>query len=81
MARFLQVVFILSVICLFTSCANTKKIVYFNNVNDATFPAATEEKPIVIKPNDILSITISSLSPEASAPFNLQTIMSAEQQQ
>jgi len=72
MARFLQVVFILSVICLFTSCANTKKIVYFNNVNDATFPAATEEKPIVVKPNDILSITISSLSPEASAPFNLQ---------
>ena len=58
---------------MFSSCANTKKIVYFNNVKDATYPATTIERQNTIEPNDILNITISSLNAEASAPFNLQT--------
>jgi polysaccharide export outer membrane protein len=57
---------------LLSSCANTKKIVYFNNVKDATFPATNVERQNTIEPNDILNITISSLNAEASAPFNLQ---------
>ena len=72
MARFLSIVYIFLVAVLFTSCSNTKKIVYFNNVKDATFTSTGEDKPIIIKPNDILSITVSSLNAEASAPFNLQ---------
>lgn len=72
MARFLSILYFLLAVFLFTSCTNTKKIVYFNNVKDATFAATNEVKPIPIKPNDILSITISSLNAEASAPFNLQ---------
>ena len=57
----------------FSSCTNTKKIVYFNNVPDATFAATKVPKPTPIEPNDILSITISSASAEASTPFNLQS--------
>jgi polysaccharide export outer membrane protein len=72
MARFLSILSTLFVVVLFASCSNTKKIVYFNNVSNATFTGTTSEKPIPIKPNDILSITISSLNAEASAPFNLQ---------
>ena len=73
MTRFLlSLLSVLLISILFTSCANTKKIVYFNNVKDATFPGSTIEKEIPIKPNDILSITISSLNAEASEAFNLQ---------
>lgn len=57
---------------LFTSCANTKKITYFNNVPDAAFKDTKVERQTPIQPNDILSITISSLNAEASLPFNLQ---------
>lgn len=58
---------------LLSSCANTKKIAYFNNVKDATFPAGAVDRQNQIQPNDILNITISSLNAEASAPFNLQS--------
>ena len=64
---------ILLVAFLFTSCANTRKITYFNNVKDATFSATTVQRQNTIEPNDILSITVSSLNAEASAPFNLQS--------
>ena len=57
---------------LFTSCTNSKKIVYFNNVQDTTFYSGNVEKQNPIEPNDILSITISSLNVAASADFNLQ---------
>lgn len=58
---------------LFSSCVNTKKIVYFNNVEDTTFYSGHVEIQNPIEPNDILSITISSLNAEASAAFNLQS--------
>lgn len=70
---FLPLVYILFIALLFTSCANTKKIVYFNNVPDKTFLSGSIEKPTPIRANDILSITISSLNAEASAAFNLQS--------
>lgn len=73
MARFLlPILLAFFVAFLFSSCANTKKIVYFNNVKDATFPATTVERASLIESNDILNITISSLNAEASVPFNLQ---------
>lgn len=73
MARFLLPLLLATFIAfMFSSCANTKKIVYFNNVKDATYPATAVERQNAIEANDILSITISSLNAEASAPFNLQ---------
>jgi polysaccharide export outer membrane protein len=59
-------------IFLFASCANTKNVVYFNNVKDTTFYTGNIQNQNLIEPNDILSITISSLNAAASADFNLQ---------
>jgi polysaccharide export outer membrane protein len=59
------------------SCVNTKKAVYFNNIGDATLtPAVSDLEPVepVLKPNDILSITVSSLNPEASDVFNAPNV-------
>ena len=59
------------VILLFTfiSCTNTKKATYFSDQRNGSFAAPTVPK-LVIQPNDMLSITVSSLNPEASAVFN-----------
>lgn len=71
-----KVILLLILVCvtaiLVSSCANTKKIVYFNNVPDAAFKDAKVPRQTPIQPNDILSITISSANAEASQPFNLQ---------
>ena len=54
-----------------TSCVNTKKTTYFNNVQAISYtPSAVDSGLIAIQKNDILSIVITSLSPEASAIFN-----------
>jgi len=54
----------------FVSCETSRKVAYFENVQDASFKStlATVEAPI--QSNDILTITISSLNAEASAVFN-----------
>ena len=73
MARFFLPLCCFSILTvLLSSCSNTKKVIYFNNVKDTTFYSQNLQKQNLIEPNDILSITISSLSAEASAPFNLQ---------
>ena len=57
------------VIC-FASCNTSKQIVYFENVKDTTYYTTQTETNFTIKPNDILSITISSANEEASMAFN-----------
>ena len=52
------------------SCVSAKKTVYFYNVKDTTFYQGGGQSDAVIQENDILSISISSLNPEASAIFN-----------
>lgn len=61
---------ILSACLLLASCAGSQKIVYFDNVPNETFETVYEPADYSIKPNDILSITITSLNPEASEAFN-----------
>lgn len=58
---------------LLISCASTKNVTYFNNVQDTSFYSGNIDEQTPIRPNDILSIVISSASAEASAPFNLQS--------
>jgi polysaccharide export outer membrane protein len=59
----------------FSSCVNTKKIVYFNEVNDTvmTQRMAASMEPVIRK-SDVLSITVSSLNAEASGIFNFPSI-------
>jgi polysaccharide biosynthesis/export protein len=51
------------------SCTNTKKAVYFSDQKNGSFEAPTIPK-LVVQNNDLLSISVSSLNPEASAVFN-----------
>jgi polysaccharide biosynthesis/export protein len=61
-------IWVLVVSC--TSCVNTKKVLYFNNVDDTTFVSAQLSPEQVIQSNDWLSIAVSSLSSQATQVFN-----------
>jgi polysaccharide biosynthesis/export protein len=52
------------------SCADTKKVVYFNNIGDSQIASTIESQEPVVQKNDLLNISISSLNPEASSIFN-----------
>jgi polysaccharide export outer membrane protein len=53
-----------------SSCSNTRNATYFTGVKDSRIQATTAFPESVIQKNDILSITVSSLNPEASMIFN-----------
>ena len=57
-----------------TSCVNTRKAIYFNGLNDGTITSQTPVPESVIQKNDLLSISVTSLNPEASAIFNSPNI-------
>ncbi len=53
-----------------SSCTNTKKVAYFLNQQDTSLTSSNTAPTAVIISNDLLSITVSSLSNQASAVFN-----------
>ncbi|ALJ00985.1 sugar transporter [Rufibacter tibetensis] len=53
------------------SCVNSRKATYFNDLGDNASFATIEIPEPIIQQNDLLSITVSSLNPEASRIFNL----------
>lgn len=71
-------IFLLMVVFYSTSCVNTRKYNYFDESKDANIiPNAADTIKPAIQKNDILSIIITSLNPEASAIFNMNPTMSA----
>ena len=54
----------------FSSCTTSKHIVYFENVKDTTFYSTQTIADYPIKPNDILSIAISSRNQEVDLEWN-----------
>jgi polysaccharide export outer membrane protein len=57
----------------FGSCVDTKKATYFNNLPDSILKFSDKSIPVIHK-NDLLSISVSSLNPEASAIFNAPSL-------
>ena len=57
-------------ILIFSSCISTKNSVYLNNATDSSYLQMPVEADNLIQNNDILSIAITSLNPDASALFN-----------
>src|SRR5665213_1436583 len=53
-----------------SSCASTRKIAYFSDVKDSARIESKAGLEPVIQKKDILSITVSSLSNEATIIFN-----------
>jgi polysaccharide biosynthesis/export protein len=70
--RLFQLGCLVFTVLLFTACVNPRKLVYFPDQRDTTLNLASLPAPPepVIQENDVLSITVSSLSPAASAIFN-----------
>lgn len=59
------------------SCKVTKAPIYFNNVQDTLFKGSNYDIEPVIRPNDLLSITVTSLNPEATIVFNAPNVGNA----
>ncbi len=53
-----------------SSCVDTKKAVYFNNIQNSEIAASMSELEPLIQSSDLLAIYVSSKSAEASAMFN-----------
>lgn len=54
----------------FSFCASNKRAIYFNNQQEGIYNNSVPVLHQTINPNDILSIVVSSLNPEASIIFN-----------
>src|SRR5690242_16821103 len=67
---FLAITILLFSILSFTSCVNTKKITYFNNIPNTMLSDTTIDIEPVIQKGDLLSISVTSLSPEVTTIFN-----------
>jgi polysaccharide biosynthesis/export protein len=52
------------------ACVDTRKATYFNDVGNTILPSNAPVPESIIQNNDLLSISVSSLSQEASAIFN-----------
>jgi len=52
------------------SCSNTKKLVYMDEIGDTKVRSPYKRVEPIIQASDLLSITVSSLNPQASAIFN-----------
>lgn len=57
-----------------SSCVNTKKTTYFNDIQDGVFKTAHDAPLPVIHKNDLLSIFVSSLNAEATMIFNAPSL-------
>ena len=67
---FLLQVFLLTCLLMGTSCVNTRKTTYFNDIENGIYKTSYEAAQPIIHKNDLLSIYVSSLSAEASMLFN-----------
>lgn len=57
-----------SILILLASCVNTRKATYFNDIKNTE--TADQDGESVVQKNDLLSISVSSLNPEATLIFN-----------
>lgn len=56
---------------LLAGCATTKEVAYFQDAAQSEMMKIVEDNLPKIKPDDILTITVSSSKPELAAPYNL----------
>ncbi|MGC4034389.1 MAG: polysaccharide biosynthesis/export family protein [Chitinophagaceae bacterium] len=60
------------------SCTNAKKVVLFDGLDQASIKSQVEDLEPVIQKNDLLSISVSSINPEATVIFNNPNTMAAQ---
>lgn len=62
----------------FSSCVNTRKATYFNDVGNTSFLENFKNLEPILHENDILSIAVSSLNPEAAEIFNVANLTATQ---
>ncbi len=62
--------YLLSIALIATSCVSKKKVLYLQDIEQIVDNPANTNYNISIRSNDLLTINISALNPEAVAPFN-----------
>lgn len=65
-----SVLILLGIAFTITSCVDSRKATYFNDLKDTTFVSQMAIEESLIQKNDIINISVSSLNPEASLIFN-----------
>src|SRR5579875_1525077 len=68
---FTSPLYALVIVLSLSSCVNTRNMAYFNNIPDAVINSPDDAPEPVIQKGDLLSISVTSVSPEASVIFNL----------
>lgn len=66
--------FVLSSVLLF-GCVNTKPATYFTTLESSTITTVTPVPETIVRKNDLLNITVSSLDAQASAIFNAPNLL------
>lgn len=56
---------------LLSSCTPSREMVYFNELEESRIPSNVQVPETIVQPNDILSISVSSLSKAATEIFNI----------
>ncbi|MCX2740974.1 polysaccharide biosynthesis/export family protein [Pontibacter anaerobius] len=72
-----HIMYILITLCIltFTSCTNTKDAIYFSQIGNVEYSEfQAEDLEPVIQKNDLLSISVSSINPEATKIFNIHNL-------
>ena len=67
-------IFIVLISLLCASCANKKKLVYLQGIENQKNYDASLRYEIKLQPDDLLSIVVSAENPEITIPFNLPVI-------
>lgn len=73
MKKFVFPLISLLIVLLLGSCASSKKVAYFQNIDQVDLSGSRGLYEAKIMPKDMLTITVSTIQPEASAPFNLNS--------
>lgn len=73
--------FVLTAVCLLTSCSSSKNVSYFQNREALEKVLKGYQADARIMPKDVLTITVSTTTPEAARQFNLVTPTSQTQLQ
>ena len=68
---FLHLTSYIFLLFLLTSCGSVKNVAYLQNSDDIDLSRSEYLYDAHIMPKDVLTITVSTVNPEASAPFNL----------
>ena len=71
MKKILLPFILMAMLILMGACSGTKKVAYFQNIDTLSLAASRGLYDAKIMPKDMLTITVITTNPAASAPFNL----------